>query len=270
MQNYFQAFLLLLFFLSGCLGLEKSESKKLKRSNLTFESIKRSKEEKHSVIISPPKKHPLPKNRYPWNHKYIHTHPRITKEYFRCKGNFLNPFLKIESAFHPVTYQIDCGGVHSHSLPIRKGKEFVYPILIDLLNFIQEKTKHQVIITSGHCCPTHNRYISPSKKNCLSKHLMGAAVDFYVKNMEQNPLAIVAILKSYYKNTPCFLPFQERPNKWSNKEIIITLHEAYKDRNKDNDHLYPYLSIEVKYDRETKRPVHFSWKKGYQSLYYHN
>lgn len=267
MKNYSHIFLLLFSLLSGCLGLEKSESKKLKRENLTFKLIKNRKKEAHTLMIPPPKLLSLSKNRYPWDHKYIHNHPRITKEYFRCKGNLLNPFLRIESTSHQVTYQIDCGGIHSHSLPIREGKEFIYPILINLLNFVQEKSKHRVIITSGHRCPIHNSYIDPSKKNRLSKHLMGAIVDFYVEKMEQNPLAIVAILKSYYDHTPFFLPFRETANKWKNKEITITLHESDQDRNKDNDHPYPYLSIEVNYHREIKRFVPFSWQKAYQNFY---
>ena len=43
----------------------------------------------------------------------------------------------------------DCEGCTRHGLPIIRGRENVYPILVDLLNFIQKKTGKIKIGTIG-------------------------------------------------------------------------------------------------------------------------
>lgn len=249
----------------GCSGLEKSESKKARRVNLVIESINRQEGETFFTIDSPQPSENQPT--YPWDHKYIGSHHRISKEFFRCKGHPLNPPLKIESATQTLTYQIDCGGMGTHSLPIREGKEFIYPILINLLNEIQEKTGKRVIITSGHRCPTHNLYVDATKKNRVSKHLIGAEVDFYVEEMEYEPLTVLSVLENYYQRNSQFASLQNAGNHWANKEVIITLHPVGEQRNADNQHPYPYLTIEVRYDSDTKRAVHFSWHQGYNGFH---
>jgi len=112
-----------------------------------------------------------------------------------------------------------------------------------------------VVITSGHRCPTHNLYVDPSKKNRVSKHLMGAEVDFYVEEMEYEPLTVIGILEEFLKERSAF------------KEVIITYHPIEEKRNSDNQHGFPYITIEVKYDREKKQPVHFSWHQGYNGFH---
>lgn len=209
----------------------------------------------------------MSRDAYPWEDKYTSDYPRITKEFFRCKGHPLNPPLRIESEKNQVTYQIDCGGTERHTLPIRNEKEFIYPILIELLNVIQEKTGKKVVITSGHRCPTHNLYVDPSRKNRVSKHLTGAEVDFYVESAEQDPLSIISVLENFYRDNPHFAPLQKRDNNWINKEVVVTLHSAEEVRNGDNQFQHPYLTIEVRYDRHTKKSVHFSWHLGYNGFY---
>ena len=250
--NYFTSSLLL-FFLGGCSGLEKSESKKQRQVNLVVQPIKR-KSTDHFFDLRDPK--PTQNQEvYPWQKNYTGKIPRITKEFFRCKGNVLNPPLRIASETQQITYQIDCGGLERHSLPIQNGKEYIYPILIDLLNHIQEKTGKRVVITSGHRCPIHNRYVDPSKKNRVSKHLMGAEVDFFVEGMEYDPLSLIEILESYYKDKPLI----NKQNHWMNSEVVITCHSIDEPRNGDNQHKYPYLTIELR--------IPFSWQLGYNGFY---
>lgn len=187
----------------------------------------------------------------------------ITKEYFRCKGNAMNPAKSELVRGERVRYQ-DCSS--RHSLPLIHGKEGVYPILIDLLNYVQEKTGRQVIITSGHRCPEHNTYIDPSLQNQYSKHQIGAEVDFYVQGFETRPQTIVDIIMSYYPPGD-FKRYEKEVNTetkpWMNKEIFIKLFKSKEGRNADNRHPYPYISIQVRYDNDQKKPVSYSWEQAF-------
>lgn len=196
---------------------------------------------------------------YPWSSKYVGPHLRITKEFFRCRGNGLNPPIQIHSN-KELIYHFDCRGIEQHSLPVKNGQEFIYPILIDLLNYIQKMTKDKVIITCGHRCPAHNLYADSSKIARSSKHLIGGEVDFYVIGYEQNPMAIVNLLQQYYQD-----PFMRATRfsnaitpSWYNKEIAITLYHRFEGRDLDNHHPYPYISIQVLYDKQQKRSVFFN------------
>lgn len=250
-----------LFFLVGCSGLEKSELKKRRQINLVVESIKRKASDSNFELKDPIQAEN--QEIYPWQKKYIGHLPKITKEFFRCKGHPSHPPLCIKSEDNQVTYQPDCDGIESHSLPIRDGREFIYPILIDLLNHVQEITGRRVVISSGHRCPTHNLYIDPSKKNRVSKHLIGAEVDFYVEGMENQADSILEILKNFYASNP----LKNRGHSWLNQEVIITKHSMKEPFNGDNQHGFRYITIEVCYDKDKKKPVHFSWKLGYNGFH---
>lgn len=235
----------------------------MRQINLIVEPIRRKEEETFFAITSPkPSENQVS---YPW--EQIGTQRQITKEFFRCRGNPLNPPIQVKGEGQKISYHLDCEGIQGHSLPIKGEKEFIYPILIDLLNMIQEKTNKRVIITSAHRCPTHNTYVDPSKSNRTSKHLIGAQVDFYVEGMESKPLAVMSLIELFYQNDAHFSPLEQKDHQWVNREITATLRPPHKHRNIDNQHPYPYLTIEVKYDRQKKRPVHFSWHQGYHGFY---
>ena len=85
---------------------------------------------------------------------------------------------------------------------MKGDKEFVYPILIDLLNEVQAKTRGKVVITCGHRCPVHNAYADNSSYNQNSKHMIGAEVDFYVQGLESPPEEVFELLMSHYKENP--------------------------------------------------------------------
>ncbi|MBS0626120.1 MAG: hypothetical protein JSS32_08735 [Verrucomicrobia bacterium] len=261
--------LLLLIFLASCSGLENSEREKVRRRNCKGEYIYRSQNE-YYYPISPPTHTPRPP--YPWESEV--NLPRITKEYFRCKGNPLNPPLVDASDPDHPTPCADCDS--RHGLPVIHGKENVYPILLDLLNFIQKRTGKRVVITCGHRCPLHNTYADLSKENKTSKHQIGAEVDFYVQGMEDRPLEIIGLLMQYYNETPLyknqkdFLAFQRYEKAdtgatvqpWMNKEIYIKLYQKSEGRDIDNRHPYPYISIQVRYDRDKKERVLYDWQKA--------
>lgn len=218
-----------------------------------------------------PKKNELPL--HAWNDNTVNGVPKITKEYFRCKGCSANPYKSVERKDETVVIA-DCGGIDKHSLPIRDGKEFIYPIQIDLLNHLQSKTGKRVIITSGHRCPEHNTYVDASNTNLYSKHLIGAEVSFYIQGMEYQPEKVVHLLLDYYSaNYPKqsdytdFKRYEKEDSHtstqpWYNKEVFIKLFKQNEGRNFDNNHLYPYISIQVRYDKDRQERVNYSWQQA--------
>jgi hypothetical protein len=256
----------IVLIISGCSSIERSEEQKLRRRNCTGEYIHRRHSESHWKIEPPSL---VPRSPYPWE---IQVAP-ITKEFFRCKGSSTNLPLTGIGDSAPRT---DCEGSLRHGLPILRGQQNVYPVLIELLNHVQQVTGKRVIITSGHRCPVHNMYVDPSKENRLSKHQIGAAVDFYVQGMERQPMEIIRILIEYYQKNLRWadqkemVEFQcsEKSNvcdvgkSWFNKEIFIQHYSASEGRNGDNRHLFPYISIQVRYDRNSGERVVYDWKRA--------
>lgn len=217
---------------------------------------------------------------YPWEEERQGHYPKITKEFFRCKGSNLNPVHLVQKEKETVRYY-DCGGTQRHSLPLRDQKEFVYPILIDLLNEIQIETGKRVVVTCGHCCPDHNLYLDPSPANQASKHLLGAEVDFYVQGMEKEPEKVVELILAYYRKQPRYKGLKEfeefkRYEKgdtnvstppWFNQEIFIKIFKKTEGRDGDNRHPYPYVSIQVRYDWDLQEKVNYSWDKAFHNFH---
>lgn len=257
--------------LAGCSGMEKTEKEKIRQRNCKGEYIYRNHNDFFYPISTPTH---TPRSSYPWESEA--NFPRITKEYFRCKGSSLNPpLLDTKDPDNPLSCA-DCEGGSRHGLPLLGGKEGIYPILIDLLNYIQKKTGKRVIITCGHRCPTHNTYADPSKESRTSKHQIGAEVDFYVQGMEDRPQEIIGLLMQYYQESPIYknqkeyLTFQryDKPDArvaiqpWMNKEIYIKLNQKHEGRDADNRHPHAYIAIQVRYDRARKERVVYSWEKA--------
>ncbi len=254
--------------LFSCSGPEQSEQEKIRRQNAKGEFIYRKASEK--LYPTPIPKHYI-REKYPWEANEQGTNIRITKEYFRCNGSSTNP-LKLSK--EPL---YDCGGKQRHSLPLQNNKEFVYPILIDLLNYLQQTTGKKVIITCGYRCPTHNTYADDSTFNQTSKHMIGAEVDFYIQGLENSPETAVQLLMEFYKTTPPykgkkeyedFLLYEKSDTNvstapWYNKEIMIKLYKKTEGRDFDNTHPYPYISIQVRFDRDKNERVTYSWQKAF-------
>lgn len=261
----------LFLLLTGC-SIEKSQNQKVKQSNESKELIYRSSKEKLYPILELKAQVRDP---YPWELGYAGMHPKITKEAFRCKGDLKHPSKAKEDA--PSQLIHDCGGGLKHSLPVQAGKEYVYPILLDLLNYIQIKTSCPVVVTCGHRCPSHNSYADSSIYNLSSKHMMGAEVDFYVAGMENKPQEVIDLVMKYYAEKEAYrgqkeyTRFQTLDNvkvnvstpPWYNKEILIKLYHKEEGRDFDNDHPFPYLSLQVRFDREKNEKVTYSWEKAF-------
>lgn len=252
--------LFLLFFLLSC---SHSDETSIRRKNQVAFSIDRRSEERLFEPIFPVWQAPT---LYSWDRDCNTQTPQITKDFFRCRGCELHP-PRLEGK---IFYQ-DCNG--AHSLPLRDGKEFIYPALLTILNEIQDRFKTCVVITSGHRCPAHNRYVDGSIRNSSSKHLIGAEVSFYVKGYENQPETIVqAIIDSYQdtqKYSKLYSTFSRYDKEtdvsiapWFNKEIFLKIYRKEEGRNLDNSHPYPYISVQLRYDRERKRSISYNWKEA--------
>ena len=269
MASLTKVFITLSALFTACSGVEQAEQEKIKRQNAHGEIISRRQEERLYQIHPPQLR---VQEKYPWEKKITGRHARITKEFFRCKGSSLNP---MRLGDETIT---DCRGREEHSLPIKENSEFIYPILLDLLNYIQAETGKKVVITCGHRCPTHNRYADESTQNRTSKHMIGAEVDFYVQGMEDKPQEVIELLIRYYLENPFYSQKKEYTTfqrfedfdtgvstpPWFNKEVLFKLVRKTEGRDFDNRHPYPYVTIQVRYDRLREERVNYSWPKAYK------
>ncbi len=255
----------------SCSGHERSEKDKLKQHHAKTAVIHRKSQEVHYEL---PVLKRVMRRQYLWEANLSGGFPKITKEFFRCMGDPVNPWRKIFDEKGNVVEIADCSGKEKHSLPLRNNEEFIYPILLDLLNFIQSKAQKQVVITCGHRCPKHNTYADLDKNYRTSKHLIGAEVDFYVRGWEYKPENVLTMIQQYYQSEddPGYRIFQRdyesqgelRVALWCNHEISIKIYQRDEGRDLDNQHPYPYLSIQVRFDRKENKPVHFNWDKAYK------
>lgn len=261
-----------LFLLFSCENSVKSKKAEIKKKNAKAEYILRHANTYFFPIFPPTTRE---RELYPWEEGASANLQKITKEFFRCRGSSLHISLTEEAdQGKPVIYK-DCTGGSSHSLPIIHGKEGVYPVLVDILNYIQQKTEKKVIITCGHRCILHNKYSDRSKSNNSSKHLIGAEVDFYVQGLEHRPMEVIDLIFQFYKDKKGYmgndeyLKFERYSSEdcnvttmpWFNKEIFIKLYKESEGRDFDNRHPYPYISVQVRYDRDTKEKVAYSLDK---------
>jgi hypothetical protein len=260
-------FFSLLLFLCAC---KRSHDQKI-RGEYLFRN-----HNEYFFQLASPQKRDAPT--YPWELNQIAGVPHITKDFFRCRGSRQNP-VKIQQKEGSAARTLrDCTG--GHGLPLKGGREFIYPALIDLLNYLQEKTGKKVIITTGYRCPEHNTYCDPSPKNWNSKHQIGAEVDFYVESFETQPEQILAFLQQYYKekppfaNDPTFTRFTRYEKSglnvatppWMNKEILVKLYLPEEGRDQDNQHTYPYLGIQLRWDRNSLQPITFDSRQAQNYL----
>ena len=263
--------LLLLFF--SCSRMDQSENEKVRKYNEKKETIYRL---SHEKIFTDVKSGAKVREKYPWEEVYMGNLLKINKEYFRCKGSDINPPIKAEGGKEEI---LDCGGLDKHGLPFHEKGEYVYPVLIELLNYLQEKSGMPVVITTGHRCPQHNRYADRSKVMQSSKHQIGAEVDFYIEGYEEKPLEVVKWIMDYYQQSANiednrFFRCQKNPENlkhpgWYNKESLLRIHEKNEGRDFDNRHPYPYITIEVRFDSQKNEPVNFDWDKAIKGYLRH-
>jgi hypothetical protein len=151
-------------------------------------------------------------------------------------------------------------------------EELIYPILLEIINDLQRRTKKQVVVTCGYRCPVHNAYADPSKAAQTSKHMIGAEVDFYIEGLESRSEEIVKLIMQYYRQHDLyrgkkeyeeFLRYEKGDTDvstppWYNKELFIKIYQRNEGRDSDNSHPYPYISLQVRFDRDLNKKVTYS------------
>ncbi|MCF7806751.1 MAG: hypothetical protein K9M07_00185 [Simkaniaceae bacterium] len=270
MRFIFTHIVIIALIFVGCRGLEKSEKEKICKANAIDEPIYRLSDET-CITVEPG--HSRLRERYPWEERLVGDFPAITKEFFRCKGSHSHSDIVLgDKVFR------DCGGIETHSLPIQDRDEFVYPILLNLLNYVQAQMKRQVVVVCAHRCPLHQAYATHSSEKKISKHMMGAEVDFYVNGAEDKPYEAVKYLMQYYRDDPDVLekkPFtqffeasssQNGVSSWMNREIIIRIHHSQGEEDLDHPTTHPFITIELRYDRISGKRVDFNWNQAHQCL----
>ncbi|MBN1620466.1 hypothetical protein JW890_07065 [candidate division WOR-3 bacterium] len=128
----------------------------------------------------------------------LHSFSQITAEDFICKGDsILNPPFEWRGRIY---FDGDRG-----TLPARG----IDNDLIELLNSIQSEAQGKLVILSGYRSSRHNSYLAaelynyvdergdsgnPYEVSMTSKHIMGAAADFYVTGFEERPDELLRII----------------------------------------------------------------------------
>jgi len=255
-------------FLVSCSGLEKAQQAKIRKINEVKDPILRRSDEYYFASASPKKKE---QEKYPWEERYVGSFNKITKESFRCRGSSAHSDRKIINSDGVEESLTDCEGLGSHSLPVRDGEEFIYETLINLLNYLQREHRKRVIITSGYRCPVHNRYCNHARTNLTSKHQIGAEVDFYIDGMQTSPEEVVKKIMQYYQDDePPYQQFRKMVKErngveyttWYNKEIFININDYRISNDLDNNFPHPYITIELRIDRETETKIDYTWHQA--------
>ncbi|MCH9811166.1 hypothetical protein K0U07_00210 [bacterium] len=253
----------LLFLLVGCSTADERVQSRRMQNNKSTEKIYRL---SHEKVYEEKEQKLVKREPYPWENAA--DFPKITMNMLRCRGCSSNKErTRGDKAF------TDCNGMKDHGLPYVDGEEFVYPVLVSLLNKVQNSLNKKVVVTSGHRCPKHNDYLNLGKSR-ISKYMIGACVDFFIEGMENDAEQIVEEIISLYKeDSDNYCHFTKSKSSkgtpsWRNKEISISIQ-------KEGEHsiLYkkdhPVLSISVRYDRQKGEHVHLDWKHAYQGFIVH-
>ncbi|MBN1150956.1 DUF882 domain-containing protein [candidate division WOR-3 bacterium] len=173
----------------------------------------------------------------------------ITVEDFRCKGDSgENPPIVWNGE---TFYDGDSG-----TLP-RRG---IDPDLLDLLNDLQNEINSQVFIISGYRSIKHNRYIAadlykyvnengdsgnPHEVSMTSKHIMGAAADFYVEGYEDRPENVLeSLLKVIEENGDSSYPVVSKVGLRPRSSGSVYSYYAYPSYKTDIWWIHPYAENE--------------------------
>ncbi len=259
MRSIYYTLLLLMMLASACSGFEQSEKRRIRQCNEKEGKIFRLSGES-LFSFAPIERKEL--EIYPWEVRESLEFPRITKEFFRCHGSQHHPHKVVESENKEIEIY-DCNGIDEHGLVMKGGKEYVHTCFLELLNMLQDTFHQRVVITSGHRCPKHDRFINGYGKEKVTSYQIGAAVDFYVEGQEENSYRVIEKVMNFFCRDKKSQFTKKGEDCWRNHEVIITLNPKTTPRNDDNLHPYPYITIELRYDREDKKPIVPTWRQAH-------
>lgn len=187
---------------------------------------------------------------YQWEKQYP-SFPSFTKYSLRCPGT---------NTEQNVLPHKKCLGALHHGLPLYNGKEYIYPKLIALLNFLQIENNEKIIIIRGHVCPKVFSLLNTQEQN--TKYLIGAIVKISSKiNWEKK---LPSLIKKFYDNKKEEDPLYEikspdYPIIFVNKEFKFIIHKPL---------IINSMEIEVLYDKEKDLLIKFDLEDAQNYLHY--
>ena len=108
--------------------------------------------------------------------------------------------------------------------------------------------------------------------------MIGPEVDFLVQGYEKKPEKVIDAIMSFYKQEEYrgkekYESFQRYKKNdlnvstpsWYNQEVFIKLYLPDEGRDYDNNHPYPYVSIQVRYDPQSNQRVTYTWQQAFYS-----
>lgn len=265
-SSYFERSIccVVLCLFTSCSGMQESERYQLRRANETRVQISNVEYRPCSNKVNCKQDYNVDALTYPWEISLPCGIESITINDFRCKGSVSHK-KKASKGRSTSVYIMDCNS-ESHSLPLRGGKEYVFPVLIDMCNYVQQELKSCVKIAAGHRCDAHSRYQLASLRNVGSRHRACALVTLYVENCSDTPEKVVDSIASFlasdcYKRdnifkTSCKYIHQGTKNaRLTSKEFDVGI--ASQEALQDSEHLSApyYITIKVLYDYEAKSSV---------------
>ena len=79
-------------------------------------------------------------------------------------------------------------------------------------------------------------------------------MQFYQENSEEDYLRFMKCQRN---------PRGLKQPGWYNKEVLVRINDKDEGRDFDNRHPYPYVTMELRYDREKDRQVEYTWKSAH-------
>lgn len=186
---------------------------------------------------------------------------RINKYHFCCGGSIEHPIYETDKGWFS-----DCSGGQVHSLPLKDNEEWISPILITLLNDLQDHFETAAVVLCGHCCPIHYRYRIEKGQRAVRRHMMGAAVDFKLKKKPaQQTIDYLVERANWYSAdplSPIDPTYSHSTKAWKNRHFKIHLLENY-----ESDQTAA-IRIEVFHDPIIDETIRFQWDTTEQLYIY--
>lgn len=157
-------------------------------------------------VATPPKPlHWAPPPQYIWPEMAEEAHARWRPTQFACCGGAFG----------------DCRGLAEHGLPLIGGKQTLYPHLMEVVWWIQQRCSGATIVR-GHICYRHFLGLQQRKIAAPLAHVVGAAVVLGGVETAQ----IVTTLNHYYQQqeTATMGLLCRHGRGWRNKELHVQEH----------------------------------------------
>ncbi|WP_213358055.1 hypothetical protein [Chlamydiifrater phoenicopteri] len=177
--------------------------------------------QKNSSVIFLPTNYSVAPPCYSWQPNFSHI---ITKHSFYCRGT--------DQILDRPPFQ-DCKGLFSHGLPIKNGREFINPRLVQAVAILYQvfSKEYTITIREGYSCKRHFLFKKSIGEPLNPKHLSGNAATLTItsSNLEDDLSAIFfiekltpSLKKMYPRTAPSDYTFAFSPYQITNKELAFS------------------------------------------------